>query len=155
MVLDTPTKPHPITRQGGGNTMYAEVIYETGSHSVVSVDNLEELKEGLLNQHNRAREGAAGGPAMHSAERVKKVLLYKEHPADYNAGGLLPVNTIKDVVEGIAMGGEVSIEQLRNALVVAAQPIKSLDEISSPHDSIFRAKESSELDLGYMKGQGA
>lgn len=134
--------------------MYAEVIYETGSHSVATVDDLDAFKEALLVQHNRAKQGAVGGPALHPAERIKKVLLYKEHPGDYNAGALLPANTIKAVVDKLAMGGEVSIEQLRNTLVVAAQPIKSLDEISGPHDSLFRAQEVEELDLGYMKGQG-
>lgn len=76
---------------------FYEVIYETGNMSVLSVDNEDDAKDALKEQHKRAMQGKPGQlessssphpftgeyqPQTHAAERVKRVLVYDQHPAD-------------------------------------------------------------------------
>src|SRR6266404_1977574 len=129
---------------------HAEVIYETGSHAVVSYEDLQDLKNSLAEQQRRAISGEPGGPTGHPAERIKQVLLYTDHPGDYMYGGLVTVDKLKSdlpaMIDHVAVGDQVSvwevISQLRQYMG-AIIPVRD----ASPHDSIFKMQEDGTLDL--------
>lgn len=138
-------------------TKYAEVIYETGSKSVVSYDDLEELKEGLKNQNDRAQRGTPGGPTGHAGERIKNVLLYDTHPGDYLESGLLSADDVKKklptMIDELAMGGQVSVWELISALRGLISPL-TLIENTGPHDSMYIAPETGTLPLDFLSEGG-
>ena len=127
---------------------YAEVIFETGAHSICSVDDLDAFKEGLKIQHNRAATGERGGPVGHPAERIVKVLLYDDHPAEY--GATINSKELSKALEGVAVGGEVSPVELRQVTGELMSPMFKADEVG-PHDSAFKMKETGELDLSFLE----
>src|SRR6266403_5337460 len=101
---------------------HAEVIFETGAHSVVSYDDEAELKSFLSEHHRRVVNGEPGAaqdqvergdinysdPGMvhpdkaklRPAERIHKVLLYSEHPVDLH-GSTVNVGTVKSLIDGM------------------------------------------------------
>lgn len=138
-------------------TKFAEIIFETGSKSVVSYEDINELKEGLKNQNDRAMSGAQGGPTGHAAERVKEVLLYDEHPGDYLESGLVSVDEVKKafpaLIDDLSMGGQVSVWEISNALRAMISPL-TLASATGPHDSMYVAKESGSLPLDFLSEGG-
>ena len=124
-----------------------EVIYETGSHSVVQPENEEDAKEALKEQHRRASAGEQGGPTGHAAERVKRVLVYDDHPANI-------LNTMhKD--EALARAKEVVNELADENGVVDLSAVGREIEYrprveSGPHESNYRMDETDELDLSFL-----
>lgn len=133
--------------------MYAEVIYETGSKAVVSYDDINALKSGLSQQHQKAVRGNPGGPGSHQAERIKRVLLYDSHPGELYSSGLLPVEALKEHVNAYAdslqVDGQVSIWQLISKLRELISPLTNANE-TGPHDSMHLAVEKDELDLDFL-----
>lgn len=133
---------------------FAEVIYETGSKSVISIDSEEEALAGLEEHQRRAKNGEAGGPTGHAAERIKSVLVYDEHPADLNASGLMPVEEVKTemlaALEESSMGGQVSVMEL-------AAKLRSLTDPHVPnagrHESQYKAKAARELSGSWAGGE--
>src|SRR5438876_393751 len=87
--------------------MFAEVIYETGSSSVVESSDEAQLLAGLNDQHGRAVKGQVGGPARHPAERVKKVLLYDNHPGELNPDSTLSADEVKSRIAEYMKGKDV------------------------------------------------
>lgn len=130
-------------------TKYAEVIYETGSHAVLSYENIDDLKSGLLTQHQRAVKGEVGGPTGHPAERVTKVLLYDEHPADYNASGTISAKDLASLADSLSVGGQISANELTQRLAYMTSPVVLPAE--GRHDSIFVAPSTDELALDFLK----
>lgn len=127
-------------------TQFAEVIYETGSKSVVSVDNLEQFKAGLKIQHDRAKAGEVGGPTGHSAERIKRVLIYDDHPGQTLAVRADDVNALVDGMK--KADGTLDENQLIAALRDEASPV--FTQKQGRHDSDYRIKESDEMDLTFL-----
>ncbi|HEY6019354.1 MAG TPA: hypothetical protein VIY48_05445, partial [Candidatus Paceibacterota bacterium] len=126
--------------------MFYEVIYETGTHSVIFAESDEDALPGLNEHHRRAVEGEEGGPTGHAAERIKKVLKYEEHPMatagnqNVNADGLKEmVNTI---IEEKGVGGEVSVPEVAAAIRQLTSPVALNND---PHESDFIASEVGEL----------
>lgn len=116
---------------------YAEVIYEPGSKSVVSYEDLAELEAALTEQHRRAKSGELGGPAGGPAERVTRIISYDVHPADYNSDSVVHTNELTTLVEGMTGSDScVSIEQLRSALADEASPTYPNDQ--GRHESMFK-----------------
>lgn len=138
-------------------TKFAEVIFETGSKSVVSYDSLDELKEGLAEQHRRATSGESGGPTGHPAERVKEVLLYDEHPGDYLESGLLSADDVKKAlpraIDELSMGGQVSVWELISHIRGMVSPL-TLATDTGPHDSMYVVKETDSLPLDFLSEGG-
>lgn len=138
-------------------TKYAEVIYETGSKSVVSYEDIAELKEGLKNQHDRAIAGASGGPegASWPAERVKTVLLYDEHPADLYGGVSVPSDLVKNalpaIIEGSTTAGEVNVWEVISKLRGLLSPLTN-DRNAGAHESLYITKETGTLPLDFLGG---
>lgn len=125
---------------------YAEVIYETGSKAVVSYDKLDELKEGLAEQHNRAVTGEAGGPLGHNAERVNRVFLYDDHPGE--SSGLVNVAEAKRILGDLAVGDQISAAEVTEALRDAASPVYTED--LGRHESNYKA-DGKELTLDFLE----
>lgn len=127
--------------------MYVEVIYETGNKSVAQYADEDEARQALEAHHNRATSGEMGGPYGGPAERIKKVLMYDEHPADFGSTGLISADEAKtqlsELVDSIAVGDQVSNMELA----------ASVRELTNPHtnpegplDSQYKATETGELE---------
>ena len=127
--------------------MYAEVIYETGAKSVAQYDSEEEAKTALEAHHNRALSGEAGGPYQGPAERIKRVLIYDQHPASLNEGGLISSDDAKakvnELIDAMAMGGEVSVMELAAQVRELSNPHAAIE---SPFDSQYKMQEKGELE---------
>lgn len=129
---------------------FYEVIYETGAHSVVQGDDDEAVIGGLREQQRRALEGEDGGPAGHAAERVKRVLKYDEHPAEYGASMAMGAKEMMDELSSRMraladnQGGQVSIPQAVQELILLGSPIMPISD--DRHASIYKAPEVDELD---------
>lgn len=129
--------------------MYAEIIFEPGSKSVLSFDSEDELKSFLKEHHRRAVAGENGGPTGHPAERVTKVLVYKDHPADY-AGPAISASTMKSLLDGMTQdGGVVDGHQLIQAVRDEMSPVYPADQ--GRHESIYK-QSGSEYDLSFLNG---
>lgn len=140
-------------------TKYAEVIYETGSKSIVSYDDIEVMKEGLKAHHDRATVGAPGGPdgANWPAERVKAVLLYDEHPDTLYADGVptdLVNSSLPSFVEGSTVNGKVNVWELINKLRGLLSPLTN-DSNAGPHESMYVMNETDSLPLDFLNEGGA
>jgi hypothetical protein len=135
---------------------FAEVIYETGSHSVMSYESEDELKRALKAHHDRAVNGAPGGPTGHPAERVKSVLLYDRHPADFNPAMSMSKDVMdKEVSQALELHandqeGAVGIEQAAAQIRRLADPLDHQAIEESPHNSMFRMPETGNLDLAFL-----
>jgi hypothetical protein len=126
-----------------------EVIYETGAHSVVCPENEEDAKAALREQHRRAVSGERGGPTGHAAERIKRVLVYDDHPADVpqSVSSDEALARTKDLVKALADdNGVVDLQQLANELEI--RPLVA----SSAHESNYYMGEVDELDLSFLEG---
>lgn len=128
--------------------MYVEIIFETGNKSVAFYDTEEEAVSALEAHHARAKNGESGGPTGHPAERIKKALMYDEHPADLNASGLLPVEAVREAfdeaVEKHSMGGQVSNMEIA-AAVRATSDSHVAAEDRHKHESQYKAEATGEL----------
>ena len=127
---------------------YYEVIFETGDHSIAFAESEEEMRQGLEVHHERAKAGMQGGPAGHRAERVKRVLEYDRHPADYGVTMTHDAATVsKALNESISKvtdpDGKVHVPALNPELSQLTSPVALR---SGPHDSSYKAKEVRELD---------
>jgi len=133
--------------------MDAEVIYETGSKSVLDNVTEEELKSFLTEHNRRALEGEIGGPTGHPAERVTKVLLYDQHPANFNLEGLVDATTLKTLIDGMAdSNGQVNGNRLIEAIRDEVSPVYPVDQ--GRHASLYKMPESSEMDLSFLTAGG-
>lgn len=131
---------------------YAEIIFETGSKSLMSFDDEESLKSFLVEHTRRAMQGDVGGPTGHPAERIKKVLVYSDNPGDLHADGLVPVDAVQKLVSGMEHSGLVNVEQLMSALRDEVSPTYPLDQ--GRHASLYKAEEDGELDLAFLNTVG-
>ena len=126
---------------------YYEIIFENGEHSIMFADNDAECLLGVGEQHRRAKAGELGAqplspsnsPATHSAQRIKRVLKYDTHPADFNV--VVTVDDVRAAVDAVAIGDLVSAEQAAAAIRDLRSPLV----MSSPHDSNYKQVESAEL----------
>lgn len=137
-------------------TRYAEVIFEPGSHSIVSFESDQELQDFLSEAHRRALDGEPNGPQGGPAERVKRVFLYDEHPADFKAvgnDGNMPVDAkaVSSLVSNMAgKDGTLNMHQLVAALRDEASPV--YPQNPGRHESYFKADATDELDLSFLGG---
>lgn len=157
---------------------FAEVIYETGALSIVSYESLDELQNGLAEHHRRAVNGEPGAsqdqvertdlnpgdfdriPSLDTmksrpAERVKRVFLYDQHPADFapvgNEGEVeVDGKVLSELVKGMTnKDGFVNMQQLIEALRDEASPVYPVKQ--GKFESFYKQPETSELDLGFLK----
>jgi len=131
---------------------YAEVLFETGSKSIMSFEDEDELKGFLSEHHRRAVEGEAGGPTGQPAERVKKVLLYDNHPGD-NDNTMVNASNISTLVSGMSKKGELDGYQLMAAIRDEMSPVYPVDQ--GKHESFYKTSDNGELDLSFLEGDKA
>lgn len=131
---------------------YYEVIYETGSHSVMSGESDQEVRDALEVHHERAVNGMEGGPSGQPAERVKKVLIYDEHPGDYMAEGSMSADVaLKELQTRLKGKDAVSVEELAAEVRQLSSAIDHDALNESRHNSQFKAKETGELSGSWSK----
>lgn len=130
---------------------FYEVIYETGEYSIMQCDSDEEALSGVAEQHRRAMSGQAGGPGGWPATRVARVLKYDDHPGELLASGMVSVKDAKAAVDSVAMGDQVSVWEVSAAMRDLCSPLVE----GEPHDSNYKAKETSELDASKWEGAEA
>jgi len=123
---------------------FYEVVYETGSYSVTWYSSDEEANQALKTHNDRAKSGEVGGPTGHPAERVAKVYVYAEHPAEYGEDQVVTQKDINAAVEGVSMEGQASAMMAAAAVRDVASPLKT--EVTG-HESRYKAKETKELAL--------
>jgi hypothetical protein len=147
--------------------LYAEIIFETGNKSVAQYDSMEEMKSALAEHHRRALNGEPG--TGHStlrndlepgesrigswvAERVKKVLLYDEHPASHGEDQLVPIEDVEGAVTSAidesGMNGVVHVHTVAAAIRDLSNPLIVEPKV---HESQYKMKEKDELDLSFLK----
>lgn len=120
---------------------YAEVTYEDGSHSVISVENRDQAFAGLAEHHRRAVNGEDGGPAGdHKASRVKSVRFYDDHPGEYNPSGNVPADEAKSAVADYlkAAGDVINVDELAAYVRDMANAHITPEH---PHDSQYKMQE--------------
>lgn len=155
---------------------YAEVIFEPGASSVLYFESEDELKGFLLEHNNRAIAGQPGAPQdqveradldpsdfaimpsldrmkSRPAERVSRVLIYENHPAElYNSR--VSADTVNSLVAGMASDdGTIDHEQLVRALRDEASPVYPLDQ--GQHESLYKTEASGEMDLAFLESGAA
>lgn len=136
-------------------TKFAEVIYETGAKSVVSYDNESELLAAVQEQHRRAMSGEDAGPQSgRPAERVTSVLLYDDHPADFNQGAVVSSDMLNSLASNIGVGGQVSVAELNEQLSRLASPV-DYSNTDDRHASLYKMQETGKLDLSSLEGGAA
>jgi len=138
-------------------TKYYEVIFETGTHSVMSGESDEEVVAALQNHQARAEAGELGGPAGQPAERIKEVLVYDKHPADYKSDDTLSADValeeVKALIEQLKDAkGVVNVAQLSSAIRTINDPLDSDAMALSRLNSMYKMKETGKLDI--TKGAG-
>jgi hypothetical protein len=126
--------------------MFYEVIYETGTHSIISADSDEEALRGLNEHHRRAVSGETGGPPGHPAERIKKVLKYERHPMELSLNTNMKSDELKtmvsDIIDSKTLGDEVSVPEVLAAIRELTSPVVVNND---PHESDYIEHESGEL----------
>jgi len=124
--------------------VFAEIIYETGAHSIACYDSDEELLSAVSEHHKRAAEGGkASDGSQNAAERIVKVLKYDRHPADETSvSSEVALEEVKAAVEANSADGAVDVNALAAAVRELATPVVTSD----PHESNYKLEEVEELD---------
>jgi hypothetical protein len=145
-------------------TKHYEVIYETGTMAVVNAEDEEDAKAGLAEQHRRALNGEPGQlpssstahPSTgelqvqtHAAERIKRVFVYDDHPADLTENlaaskEVFTKHVTALIKEHTDENGIVDVVQVASKLQA---PVINPD--ASRHESRFMA-EGTELELDFL-----
>lgn len=137
----------------------------------MSYENEADLKAFVAEHHRRAVNGEPGAtqdqvmradldpsdfavmPSIdrmkeRPAERISRVLLYDNHPAELHETRV-PVENVRKLVEGMAGDTDsVDHEQLIRALRDEASPVYPNDQ--GRHESIYKAESTGELDLSFL-----
>lgn len=126
---------------------YYEVIYETGDYSVAFYEDDAEALYAVQAHHERAIAGQPGGPTGAPAARVVKVLVYSEHPDDYD-----PTDDM--TADEISAAAAAASEATEGDVQVVAAHVRSLSsplaQKEAPHDSAYVAKEDKNLELPWV-----
>lgn len=126
--------------------MFYEVIYEDGSSSVMTADSDAEALEGIKEAHKRATSGQRSlqsDPNSPPASRVKRVMVYKTHPNEYNVDQVIDSKEASEAVKALTSSERVSVPELVSTLRGLTNP---LIDNAAPHESKFQMKETRELD---------
>jgi len=134
---------------------FYEVVFETGSNSVVEAENDAAVIQAAEEQHTRAKSGLPGGPTGHSAERVVAILKYDKHPATFGADQSFSTDvatkTTADLIKSLAdENGVVSKTELAAAILNTSEAVVPLEE-KQQGKSMYKMKEKSSLDLPFAK----
>jgi hypothetical protein len=151
----------------GSKMPFVEIIFETGNKSIAYYDTEEEMQSALAEHHRRAINGepGSGESALRLdlapgetrigtwvAERVKKVLLYDEHPANYKQDQLVDSaelkKTVDDAIAANEMNGVVFAPTIAALVRDTTNPLVSEPDAQA---SQYKAPETGELDLAFLE----
>jgi hypothetical protein len=119
---------------------YYEVITEPGTSMVMEAENDETALRGIKEHHARATRGEAGGPTGHPAERVKRVLVYDEHPGSYGRSQAFSKDEVTATLKEIE-GDVIYVPELIQKLRDMTSPLTA----TPPHESSFKMEQVREL----------
>lgn len=127
---------------------FYEVIFENGTCSVMCCQDDDEAMSGVLEQHNRAKQGLLNGPQGAPSDRVVKVLKYDRHPNEWNPDNALPedqlLSELKALIKASAdENGVVAVGEFASEVRALTHPMVASD----PHESNFRMKELSVIEV--------
>jgi hypothetical protein len=126
---------------------YYEIVYEPGNHSLAHYESDEEATNALNAHHERAKTGEAGitgsgGPEW-PAERIARVFVYDNHPADFGVGQKVKADDVISQVSSMAdADGLVNAPEAAAAVRASTSPFV---EPSEAHGSIYAMPETHEL----------
>lgn len=133
---------------------FYEVVYETGEHSVAQYDSDEEAQSAIKAQHERAVSGQPGGPdgTQWPAIRIKRVLVYDYHPADFGSGQEVPTDTLLEAVNSAVKDNEKDGTVQVHVVAAAVRDLSSpvVPDRSTPFDSSYKAPEARELEVTWQ-----
>lgn len=131
------------------------MIYETGAHSVACYDTDDEALSATGAHNDRAKNGGRSlesEPTSPPAERVKRILKYDRHPADYGMDQTVSTEVFHSELDPIIVastnGGVVDLNAMRAAIRELSSPLKEKEDA---HDSNFKMPEDSELELPWSE----
>jgi hypothetical protein len=125
--------------------VFYELIFENGDNSIMSADSDEEALEGIKAAHQRAINGQkslSSDPNSPPAARIKRVMVYKEHPNEYHPDGMIPEKEANEALKAHLDSGNVDVNQLVASLRGLIDPLVNNP---APHESKFQVKETREL----------
>lgn len=126
---------------------HAEVIFETGDNSVVHFDSEDELKGFLKEHHRRAAAGEAAGPVGGPASRIKRVLLYDDHPATPPADNGVDAKLAKETIDAMTKDGKVDVHQVAGALRGELSAVYTVNQ--GVHETRYKA-DADEMNLDFL-----
>lgn len=145
---------------------YYEVIYETGNYSVAFYDSDEEAISALSAHHTRAKEGESATPASTPrsdlgpadmaaipgrqewpAERIKRVLVYEQHPANFGQGNLTDADSLNAAIKEATTPDGIEVGKVAAGVRASASPV--VVDKTSRHDTNYKMKEARELEGGW------
>jgi hypothetical protein len=147
---------------------FYEIIFEPGTKSVAFYDSDEEALDALGAHHAKALAGQSATPQSMTrtdlapgefrnpgnwvAERIKRVLVYDDHPATHMENQIMPADELKKelgaVIDEISLGGEVSVMELAARVRALSDPMV---DNAGAQESQFKATEVRELDLSGLE----
>jgi len=125
--------------------LYYEVIYETGAHSIAQYDDDEQALAALKAHHERAKNGqpALAGSDV-PAERIARVLVYEQHPSDYNPNQQVPLSDLTSTLESLSdTDGLVNVPEAAAAVRNTTSPFVAQE---NRHDSTYAMPSARELE---------
>jgi 2-keto-3-deoxy-L-rhamnonate aldolase RhmA len=134
---------------------FYEICFETGVTSVAFYEDDAEAERAIAEHHRRAINGEEGGPLGGPAERIAKVFKYKKHPNDMNPDQTMSADVLKkeaaSLIDAIAdENGVVAVDQLVVGVRGLTHPM--VESRESAHESIYKMKESSQMDMAFLAG---
>jgi hypothetical protein len=144
---------------------FYEIIYETGSKSVIQADDDEQALSGVYAHHKRAIAGEPGrgkseprsdlgdqAPQVldYPAEQVVKVIKYDVHPADLNADGTMSRDVLKTELDTLLKDSPavVDVQEFAARLRELLSPVVE----SERHESMYKM-DGTELTLDLEGGE--
>lgn len=143
--------------------LHYEIIFENGEHAVGAADDEDDILAGVKNHHERAKNGLPGGPpafdretgaaiAVPPAVRVKRVLVYEDHPAELSVAEQTSADAVKKRFKTAleqATNDDGTVDVFRLHLLMIPQPMV----VTPPHESNYAATEVKELSPGLWGGE--
>lgn len=146
---------------------FYEIVYETGSKSVIQADDDKQAMSGIKAHHQRAIAGEPGrgqsttrsdlegnAPQVldYPAERVVKVFKYDTHPADLTADQTMSKDVVKSELDALlkSKSDVVNLMELAADIRDLANPIIA---DAGRHESMYKMEASSELPLDDLESE--
>jgi len=136
---------------------YYELTFEPGTSSVAFYEDDAEMQRAVGDHHRRAVNGELFCKVAPTAERIKVVRVYDEHPNEYNPANALPADQVESELKALVKAmsdknGVVAVDQL--ALAVRGLTHPHVETKESTFDSNFKMAEKNTASLDFLESDG-